>query len=77
MNSRRASTTATAATEVWGLTEKEFNYHLRYAERGSRFGGLLQCPDQPHRNLRPVWRVRERQLDDGAAHAEPRAPLRP
>jgi hypothetical protein len=40
------------STEVWGLTPKEFNYHLRYASGVPDSVGFFNAPVQPHRNLR-------------------------
>jgi hypothetical protein len=40
------------ATEVWGLTEKDFNYHLRYASGVPDSVGFFNAPIQPHRDMR-------------------------
>ena len=40
------------ATEVWGLTEKEFNYHLRYANGVPDSVAFFNAPIRPHRDMR-------------------------
>jgi carboxypeptidase family protein len=40
------------STEVWGLTEKDFNYHLRFASGVPDSVAFFNAPIQPHRNLR-------------------------
>ena len=40
------------STEVWGLTEKDYNYHLRYASGVPDSVGFFNAPIQPHRDMR-------------------------
>jgi hypothetical protein len=40
------------ATEVWGLTEKEFNYHLRFASGAADSIAFFNAPITPHRDMR-------------------------
>ena len=40
------------ATEVWGLTEKENNYHLRFASGVPDSVGFFNAPVGPHRDMR-------------------------
>ncbi len=65
------------STEVWGLTREGLQLPSALRERRARFGGLLQRSDPAASRPAPVWRVRERQLDHGAADAESRASLWP
>jgi hypothetical protein len=39
------------ATEVWGLTPKDFNYHLRYESGVPHSVAFFNAPITPHRNL--------------------------
>jgi hypothetical protein len=40
------------STEVWGLTQKDFNYHLRYASGVPDSVGFFNAPITPHRDMR-------------------------
>jgi hypothetical protein len=40
------------STEVWGLTPKDYNYHLRYASGVPDSVGFFNAPVQPGRDLR-------------------------
>jgi hypothetical protein len=40
------------ATEVWGLTQKDFNYHLRYADGVPDSVAFFNAPIRPHRDMR-------------------------
>ena len=40
------------STEVWGLTEKDYNYHLRYASGVPDSVGFFNAPITPGRDLR-------------------------
>jgi len=39
------------ATEVWGLTQKDFNYHLRYADGVPDSVAFFNAPITPHRDM--------------------------
>ena len=40
------------STEVWGLTEKDFNYHLRFASGVPDSIAFFNAPITPHRDMR-------------------------
>jgi hypothetical protein len=39
------------ATEVWGLTQKDFNYHLRYESGVPHSVAFFNAPIRPHRDM--------------------------